>query len=898
MEPGIAVHWSKPINLPMRTAFILLLIPIIARAAPLVLETPHFTLTADAATGRVELHDRAGGITWKPADGQTRLGTAVLRVEGKERRVPLTSGEGAMDGGGIALRFHPLDSQPAAALRVTLRSGADGRGLAVGYECDAALPLERLRLLDDLLTVTAAEQGAVVMPVREGLLIPADSGKNFTRQFDTYAYEGCHMAMCGFLKSGAALLAWWDDPYALVELRSTAGGSAPQTLTAALDLRKSAREFHLRVLGKGDHNAVGHAYREVAKARGLLVPWTEKLKGHPERAPLQGAVNVKLWSLLDRRMDEESAREESVRVNWTFDEAAQIAEHLKRDLRLERVLFLIGGWIHRGYDNRHPDILPAAPECGGDAAFADCARRVRASGYILGLHDNYQDIYRDSPSWDERLIMRTPGGGLAKGGRWAGGRAFLTCAQTALELAKRPQNLPAVRQLAGPAAYFIDTTYAAGLQECSAPEHPLTRLDDMRWKQALSDYARGQFGMFGSECGREWAIPHADFFEGITGVSGRAFHDEHLVESLGAAPVPLFEMVYRDCIAAHGKYGYDVMQSAGYVLRHIGLGRPLHYHSIPPHLYWKEPSWDGRPLPLRPAVAEFKDEGARQFSLTYRWTVKGPVALDWPVFVHFTDAQGTIRFQGDYTANPPMSRWQPGDVTQGPFRVKVPAGVAGVFDVRIGMFDRRNSGSRPALLGEADGEHRYLIGQIKVTDDKIEFVPPAVKPSSLETSDPGVFARSDGGWAAGLHHMDRFIKNTAEILSPMHELTAAVPLTRHEFLTPDRTAQRVVFGEGAEALTAIVNAGPSAISATTPLGGEVVLPPNGFVIESPRFAAFHALAWGGLRYESAPLFTLRSADDLPLARSGRIRVFHAFGDPRLHLGGKELRVEKEQVVTP
>ncbi|MBE2282786.1 MAG: hypothetical protein U1F81_21485 [Verrucomicrobiaceae bacterium] len=55
----------------MRITLLLLLIPVIARAAPLVLETPHFTLTADAATGRVELHDRAGGITWKPANGQT-----------------------------------------------------------------------------------------------------------------------------------------------------------------------------------------------------------------------------------------------------------------------------------------------------------------------------------------------------------------------------------------------------------------------------------------------------------------------------------------------------------------------------------------------------------------------------------------------------------------------------------------------------------------------------------------------------------------------------------------------------------------------------------------------------------------------------------------------------------
>ena len=32
---------------------------------------------------------------------------------------------------------------------------------------------------------------------------------------------------------------------------------------------------------------------------------------------------------------------------------------------MDNVLFTMGGWIHRGYDNQHPDILPAAPECGG-----------------------------------------------------------------------------------------------------------------------------------------------------------------------------------------------------------------------------------------------------------------------------------------------------------------------------------------------------------------------------------------------------------------------------------------------------------------------------------------------------------------------------------------------------
>ena len=79
----------------------------------------------------------------------------------------------------------------------------------------------------------------------------------------------------------------------------------------------------------------------------------------------------------------------------------------------------MGGWIRRGYDNQHPDILPAAPECGGNEAFADCARRVRRLGYLFCLHDNYQDMYRDAPSWDENFLMKNPDGSLTRGGHWA-----------------------------------------------------------------------------------------------------------------------------------------------------------------------------------------------------------------------------------------------------------------------------------------------------------------------------------------------------------------------------------------------------------------------------------------------------------------------------------------------
>jgi hypothetical protein len=733
------------------------------------IETPFFRLTLSEATGHCDILDKRTGVLWCVGTNQAPFGEATLQVSGKPRRVELARCEVASQGSSLVATFHPLGEQPAAALRVRMHALADRKTVEVRYEADAALEVTSISLLKDMFAATDAAKGYVIVPVREGLLVPADSGLSFTHRFGTFEYEGCHMEMVGIVQGGAAALVTWHDPYAAVELKSTVtqapSPAGRQRLSASLVLAKSAKSFRVQFLGKGDYVTIARAYRKVAQEKGWLVTWDQKLKTNPERAKLFGAVNYKLWSTLDRRMNAESTKEESVRVNWTFDESAQVAEHLKRDLKLDKVLFIMGGWIHRGYDNQHPDILPTAPECGGDAAFSDCARRVRNLGYLFCLHDNYQDIYRDSPSWDEKLIMKTPDGKLARGGHWAGGTAYLTCSQMALDLAKRPQNLPAVKTLSGADAYFIDTTYAAGLQECFDPAHPLTRWDDMKWKQALSDYARGVFGMFGSEDGREWAIPHSDFFEGLTGVSGHSFHDANLMSKLGATVVPLFELVYRDCIAMYGKYGYNPQRAAEYVLQHISIARPLNYHSIPRHLYWK---------------SEFE---------------------------------------------------------------------------------------------------------------------PATAPAS-NAPDPAVFVRADGGWAAELHPMDRFVKNTYEILSPLNELTARMRMTQHRFLTPDRKVQQSTFGEGADAVVVVVNTGDTAFTYTSHISGKVELPPYGFIAESRTFVAFHALSYGGLRYTAPVMFTLRSLDNRPLSRSRQVRVYHAFGSDQIRLGKATLAVLTEAVVAP
>ena len=733
------------------------------------IETPYFrfTLTTD---GRAEILDKSAGVTWAPRETEARLGIVKFNYHEQIKMVPLTRCGIQSVANELLVSFRPLPLDPSAELHVIARALPDQRTLELSCQEDDEILTENVSLLDDVLGVTDAEHGYVVVPVREGLLVPADSGLSFTHRFDTSAYEGCHMQMLGVVQNGAAALLTWEDPYVAVDLRSELLPSATNNVTAAhrsqahqrlsssFVLSSTARVIRIQFLGKGDYVTIAKAYRRVAHNRGLLVTWDQKLKIDPERAKLFGAANIKLWSALDRRMNETSTKEESVRLNWTFDEAAQVAEHYKQDLRLDKVLFTVGGWIHRGYDNQHPDILPAAPECGGDPALADCSERVRKLGYLFCLHDNYQDIYRDSPSWDEHLIMKTDEQKLAMGGRWAGGRAYLTCSQMALGLAQRPQNLPAVKKLTSANSYFIDTTYAAGLQECYDLAHRLTRADDMKWKQALSDYARGLFGVFGSECGREWAIPHADFFEGLTGVSGHYYHDAKLPDELGATVVPLFDMVYRDCIAMYGKYGYDPRQAADYVLYHISLGRPLNYHNIPAHLYWKQP------------------------------------------------------------------------------------------------------GKEPATRN--DGED--------------------------------LFTRGDHGWTEGQHPLDRFIKNTYEVLSPLNEITARMQMTGHHFLSDDHKVQRTSFGQGADAVEVTVNASKNNYVCTSRLGGKIVLPTFGFVVESPTFVAFHASNWNGLTYSNAPLFTLRSLDGRPLTRSRQVRIYHGFGDEQIRVGRTLHKVVREE----
>jgi hypothetical protein len=79
--------------------------------------------------------------------------------------------------------------------------------------------------------------------------------------------------------------------------------------------------------------------------------------------------------------------------------------------------------------------------------------------------------------------------------------------------------------------------------------------------------------------------------------------------------------------------------------------------------------------------------------------------------------------------------------------------------------------------------------------------------------------------------------------------------------------------------------------------GEHTVPAYGFIVESPGFIAFCATKYNGITYDTPSLFTVRSLDGKPIAQSAKVRIYHGFGDRRVRLFGKELEVEREEIVS-
>jgi hypothetical protein len=125
-------------------------------------------------------------------------------------------------------------------------------------------------------------------------------------------------------------------------------------------------------------------------------------------------------------------------------------------------------------------------------------------------------------------------------------------------------------------------------------------------------------------------------------------------------------------------------------------------------------------LLAKPELELFEQTADATARIQLKWTVLDYLSGDLMTFIHFLaakDGNSEIAFQADHWPSIPTGKWKPGQtVLDPPYQLNIPHGSAdGVYSMRIGLYEP-TSGDRARLLGRDDGESRYVLGNLTVSE--------------------------------------------------------------------------------------------------------------------------------------------------------------------------------------
>ncbi len=410
-------------------------------------------------------------------------------------------------------RFRAKPDGDAARVTLLGRLGEETGAFTVRLELDG--DEAEVRIED----ISASLPSLVYPPpiVTESLVLPRNVGEWRRQPLETrhfYALYGqINMRWFGGLRGDRGWIAIFTDGHADAGVMAAKMTAAPGWLRS-LGKWTPNRAVRYRFTAGGGYVGLAKAFRSWAQSQGLVKPLEQKIA---ERPALRQLVGGRILSFMQARPSHAGVYEErmetvptdvvegDVRVAFTH---ADVSRAIKSAAATGlHGLAVVRGWIRGGYDESHPDIWPPEPTLGSLEELR--AINDASPAFPVALHDNYQDIYPQCPSFP-RGVIRDERGNLMVGGPWAGGQAYILSARAGLEYARR--NWPQIASLGMP-AFFPDTVTAVRLYENHDPEDRMTRFEDEALKVELLGFFRDQGLVLGSEEAADFGAPLVDWFE-------------------------------------------------------------------------------------------------------------------------------------------------------------------------------------------------------------------------------------------------------------------------------------------------------------------------------------------------------------------------------------------------
>ena len=382
-----------------------------------------------------------------------------------------------------------------------------------------------------------------ILPVNEGISYPVDDESISPASHHLYGGHGLCMAWYG---STGGKLGWMaivetpDDAAVRMDRHDGLFCLAPQWVPQKGRFGEP-RRIRYRFFDDGGYVAMAKRYRQFARETGNFKTLEEKRKANPNVDLLIGAVNVWCWDRDPVSLCEELQAAGIERILWS---CRQEPETLVR-------LNALGNILTSRYDiyqdSMNPEYFPK----------------------LRGAHSDWT-----SEAWERGDIMIDASGDWVRGWKVkAKDDSMIPCGvlcdRQAVAYAK--ERIPAELKDHPYRSRFIDTTTASPWRECYDPRHPMTRTDSKRAKMELLQFVSEGCGLVcGCETGHDAAVPYLHYFEGMLSLGPYRVPDSgrNMMETWDEAPervakfqtghryrLPLWELVYHDCVVAQWYWG-------------------------------------------------------------------------------------------------------------------------------------------------------------------------------------------------------------------------------------------------------------------------------------------------------------------------------------------------------
>ncbi|MDU3798370.1 MAG: glycoside hydrolase [Bifidobacterium breve] len=289
----------------------------------------------------------------------------------------------------------------------------------------------------------------------------------------------------------------------------------------------------------------GYGIRSYVNERGRLRTLAEKAARNPSVRDLIGRSWVHVGIKTKVQPDSFYYDKNHPEKNDSLVTFAQREKQMRtlHGMGAGRLYMHLDGWAQPGYDNAHPDYLPACQEAGGWEGMKSLIDTCHEQGDIFGTHDQYRDYYFTAQTFDANNAIRLADGTMPEHARWAGGHQTYLCAELAPDYVRRNFTQIAAHGIKLDCAYLDVFTCNEG-DECSNPEHRMTRRECFDRRAECFEYLLSHGILSSSEEVSDWAVPSLVFCH----YAPYDFQMRSPNEPRQGVPVPLYNLVYHDCV--------------------------------------------------------------------------------------------------------------------------------------------------------------------------------------------------------------------------------------------------------------------------------------------------------------------------------------------------------------